>query len=66
MIGSAMDQICSWFQPALVRNDLFMLFAVKDPNNVLSYRFIQSRVWARGVGCQVSGTEFDPMSRTRS
>jgi hypothetical protein len=30
------------FQPALVRYDGFLLFAVGDPNNVLSSRFIQS------------------------
>jgi len=28
--------------------DGFLLFTVGDPNNVLSSRFIQSQVWARG------------------
>jgi hypothetical protein len=43
------------FQPALVRYDGFLLFTVGNLNNVLSPRFIQNQVWARGVGCQVSG-----------
>jgi hypothetical protein len=37
------------FRPALVRYDGFSLFAAKDPNIVLSSRFIQGSVWARGV-----------------
>jgi hypothetical protein len=41
-------------QPALVRHDGFSLFTAGDPNNVLSSRFIQRSVWARGVSVQVS------------
>ena len=36
-------------QPARVRDDGFSLFTGRDPNNVLSSRFIQSWIWARGV-----------------
>jgi len=40
------------FRPALVRYDGLLLFTVGGPNNVLSSRFIQGWVWARGVRCQ--------------
>jgi len=43
------------FQPALVRHNGFLLFTVGVANSVLSSKFIQIQVWARGVGCQVSG-----------
>ena len=50
-----------WFQPALVRYDGFLLYTIGDPNNVLTSRFMQNSVWARGVrtnegfSVQVSG-----------